>query len=65
MWKYIVTWCLVTAIQDPCPDAGKLDEFLGFSNNEQNDIPFKFNFDDIGDFLSIDTDDSLILNHHT
>ena len=27
MWKFIITWCVVTIATDPCPDANKVDEF--------------------------------------
>ena len=32
MWKYIITWCLVTVVSDPCPDLMKKDEFGRQSN---------------------------------
>jgi len=27
MWKYIVTWCIVNVVSDPCPNINKTDEF--------------------------------------
>ena len=27
MWKFIITWCLAMTVIDPCPDAGRIDEF--------------------------------------
>lgn len=27
MLKFIITWCVVTMVTDPCPDANKVDEF--------------------------------------
>ncbi len=32
MWKFIVTWVLLTTVQIPCPDANKTDEFGRTSN---------------------------------
>lgn len=32
MWKFIVTWCIQMMVTDPCPDAGKVDEFGRLEN---------------------------------
>ena len=33
MWKYIVTWCIMSTAPTPCPDAARVDEFGRIQNS--------------------------------